>query len=220
MSKSNIDIIKLPKTENMEYSVDYETPKSKRKFIERCKRTIRKSKEYKDYIRFLKDNLDMDRCAFFNQVHKNKGMRVSIEIHHEPFVLEDIVQIIIEKHLHEGITLNELEIADDVMKLHYENKVGLIPLSKTLHELYHNTTGENRLFIPIYMCYGNYAEFIKEYWDYMDDQLKLKIEKKIEESKNVKPEDYEKLLEAKFQYIEMDGVDLPKKMEIEEEMIA
>ena len=220
MAKNNIDIIKLPKTENMEYSVDIETPKAKRKFIERCKRTIRKSKEYKDYIRFLKDNLDMDRCAFFNHVNKTKESKISIEIHHEPFVLEDIVHIVMEKHLHEGIKLNEFDIADDVMKLHYENKVGLIPLSKTLHELYHNNTGENTFFIPIYMCYGNYVEFIKDYWDYMDDSLKSKIEKKIEMSKSIRPEDYEKLLETKFQYIEVDGVDLPRKIETEAEMIA
>ena len=53
-----ISTLKLEKPKIVEYEARYETDKDKRKFIERTKRIVRSSKEYKDYIRYLKENMD------------------------------------------------------------------------------------------------------------------------------------------------------------------
>ena len=117
--------------EDMEYTVTLNNAKDKVKFIKRCERTIRSSMEYRDYISYLKEYVDMNHCAFFNNVENGNGNRVRIEIHHEPFTLYDITNVVLNRFLKDGIPLNELYIADEVMKLHYENMVGLIPLSKS-----------------------------------------------------------------------------------------
>ena len=52
-----ISTLKLEKPRTVEYEAKYETDKDKRKFVERTKRIIRSSKEYKDYIKYLKYSL-------------------------------------------------------------------------------------------------------------------------------------------------------------------
>ena len=72
MGKSNfIKKLKKAKPERLEYYVNLDDNKRKRKFIERVKRLIRGSMEYRDYIQFLRENVDMDSCAFFNFVTSN-----------------------------------------------------------------------------------------------------------------------------------------------------
>ena len=104
------------------------------------------AEEYRDYIAYLKEYVDMTHCAFFNNVENSQGSRVRIEIHHEPLTLYDIVKTVVNKHIDEGIPLNDFFIADEVMLLHYTNKVGLVPLSKSVHQIIHNS---NELIIPL-----------------------------------------------------------------------
>ena len=133
--------------------------KDKIKFIKMVETICRSSIEYKQYIQYLKDEVDMTQCSFFQNINKKNGAKVSIEIHHEPFTLFDIVQIVTEKHIKEDIQINPLNVAEEVMKLHYRNLVGLIPLSVTVHELVH----DGKIFIPLQYLYGDYTKFIHEY---------------------------------------------------------
>ena len=105
--------------EDMEYTVLLNTERDKEKFIRRVEKVVRSSMEYRDYIAFLKEYVDMSHCAFFTGVENGNGSRVRIEIHHEPLTLFDIVKVVVDKHIKEGIPLNDLFIADEVMKIHY-----------------------------------------------------------------------------------------------------
>lgn len=219
MGKSKlIDVLKIEAPHTMEYEVAYDTEKDKRKFIERVKRVIRSSKEYKDYIRFLKENMDMNKCAFFPKIKHTKENKVQIEIHHEPFTLDDIVRIVISKQQEEGKPLNDLDIADEVMELHYKNMVGLVPLSTTIHQVVHSDT--NKLFIPLNLCYGDYKRFYEEYQDFIkDDDILSKLEKKIKQTKELTEDSFNALI-VQFQYLDVDGIELPERIEIEQQQIA
>lgn len=218
MGKSSIiKTLKLEAPKVMEYEPIYETEKDKRKFIEQVKRSIRSSKEYKDYIRFLKDNMDMDKCAFFSNIKHTRENKIGIEIHHEPFTLDDIVRIVITKQLEEGKPLNDLDIADEVMELHYNDEVGLVPLSKTIHDVIHADT--NKLFVPLTLCYGNYKKFVEDYQDYIEDDILTRLEKKIELTKNIKDDSFS-ALDIKFEYLDVDGIDLVLPMDIASEKVA
>lgn len=217
MTSSLIKTLKLEMPQQMEYEVSFDTEKDKRKFIERVKRIIRSSKEYKDYIRFLKENMDMNRCAFFSNIKHTKDNKIQIEIHHDPFTLDDLVRIVIEKQMDEGKPLNDFDIADEVMELHYNDMVGLVPLSKTIHEVIHSDGG--KIVLPLNLCYGNYKSFVDQYQDYMEDDILTRLEKKIEATKNITPEQFDALM-VKFEYIEVDGFELPERVEIDSEMIA
>lgn len=214
---SLIDVLKMEAPRTMEYDVTYDTEKDKRKFIERTKRVIRTSQEYKDYMRFLRENMDMDKCAFFSGIKHTRENKVQVEIHHEPFTLDDIVRTVIAKQMDEGKSLNDLDIADEVMELHYNDMVGLVPLSKTIHEVIHSDT--DKLFIPISLCYGNYKKFIEEYQDYMEDDILARLEKKIELTRGIRDDSFN-ALEVQFQYLDVDGVELPEKIQVSQENAA
>lgn len=225
MGKSNfIKKLKKAKPERLEYYVNLDDNKRKRKFIERVKRLIRGSMEYRDYIQFLRENVDMDSCAFFNFVTSNAeknpdNRKVKIEIHHEPFTLDDIVATVVEKYIQEGIPIDSMDIAEEVMELHYNNKVGLIPLSKTIHQIVHNT---GKVPIPIYMCYGAYADFVKEYEEYLENLgLMDKLERKIKATKEITKESFDAITKQ-FEYLEVDGRedDIQKIPYEEEQAIA
>ena len=212
-----ISTLRLEKPKIVEYEAKYDTDKDKRKFIERTKRIVRSSKEYKDYIRYLKENMDMDRCVFFKKVKHTSDNAIKIEVHHEPFTLDDIVRTVINKQLAEGRKLNDLDVANEVMELHYNDMVGLVPLSETIHELVHSDT--NKVFVPLNMVYGNFNKFFELYQDYMEDDILTRLEFKIDQTKNM-TEDAFDALAVEYEYLEVDGVDLPEKVEMTTEGVA
>lgn len=206
-----VKIVNLDTPENMEYHVNIETGKDRQKFIDQIKKIVRGSKEYRDYIQFLKDHMDLNKCAFFQNINGEKTSRgkVSIELHHEPFTLQDYVDVVIEKYLDNGTELNSLLIADEVIGLHYENKVGLIPLSKTMHEVVHNS---NKILIPLNMVYGEYSKFLDEYDSYIPEELYDKLQRKLDMTKNLTPESFD-AIRKEFTYIDVKGFDDVTKME-------
>ena len=183
----------------------YNTPKDREKFIKTCEIVIRKSNEYKDYIKFLKENLNMNECAILSNIKSGNGKRYRIEIHHEPFTLFDIVETVINRRLENGESIGALKVADEVMDLHYSGMVGLIPLTTTMHELVHN----GRIFIPLQFIYHKYDEFFKEYEPYMNSALVEKLEAKVNLSlhtDNIVSDS----LDVEFVYLNVDGFKFPQ----------
>lgn len=203
--------IETPRT--FEYHPSINNPKEKEKFIKRVEKSIRTSIEYRDYMNFLKDHVDMDKCVFFSKISNKDNKKFKIEIHHEPFTLYDYVSIVLEKTISEGEEINELLIADEVLELHYLNMVGLVPLSKTMHKLVHNST---KVFVPLNACYGQYSQFLEKYEQYIPEEIYDKLEQKINLSKNLTKESFEDIL-REFTYIEVNGFDEPEKINISKE---
>lgn len=208
-----IEVVVMDEPQEMEYTCNYKNSRDKDKLIKRIERYIRSSMEYRDYVAFLRENIGMDACAFFSNISKSNGKHVRIEVHHEPLRLYDLVAIVLEKYEQQAIPLNDLMISEEVMKIHYKNQVGLIPLSKTIHQVIHNS---DKLVIPAYMIYGDYNQFVKEYGDYMDEYQIGKIEKMIEVTKDLKRESF-KCLEQKYEYIQVDGFTIPARLDDEKE---
>jgi hypothetical protein len=158
----------------------------------------------------------MDNCVFLANISQDKSRgrkRISIELHHEPFTLMDIVWTVVNKYEQEGLPYNDLLISDEVLEMHYANMVGLVPLSKTMHQMVHNS---DKVKIPLYVVYGQYSEFIEKYGDYMEPELMDKLERKIEFTKNVTKEDFD-AIQKQFTYLEIDGVDDIEKLDVEDD---
>lgn len=199
---------------NLDFSIEekperpiyvFHNTKDRVKFIKTCEIMIRKSMEYKDYVKFLKGHLDMNHCEVLKNISNENGKHYTIEIHHEPFYLFDIVDTVIYKRqvLDESIT--PFAIADEVMGLHYDEKVGLIPLSKTMHELVHS----DKIFIPLQLIYQQYDKFYEEYEMYMQQNLKDAIEMKVNMSmKSSKVQS--DILDPEFTYVNIDGYKFPE----------
>ena len=216
-TKSNIEIVEVKDIPDDGYHVSISTDKEKERFIKRIERIVRKSGEYRDYIQFLRQNLDMDSCAFFNNVTKKTNSKIRIEVHHEPLTLYDIVKILTEKHLQTGEEIDDLLIAEEVTRIHYTNQVGLIPLSKTLHEVVHNS---NKLTIPMYMISGNFMSFLREneeYWQ-EDKAIVKKLELLFTRTKEINESSFD-VLKEKFVYLKVDGFELPVKIGDKDDVI-
>lgn len=210
--------VKLTKPNSMEYYVSISNDKDRKKYVDRIEKIVRTSLEYRDYIQFLKEHVGLDSCIFFQNVTNgptNKKGRISIEIHHEPLTLYDIVNAVVTKYQDEGMPLNDLLIADEVMELHYANKVGLVPLSKTAHQVIHNST---KLMVPLNMVYGEYSKFLEEYEPYIDESVFQKLEKKMDMTKSLTVESFE-AIKKEFTYLEVDGFDDVEKMELKEQKL-
>lgn len=178
--------------------------KQREKLIKTIERMVRSSMEYKDYIAFLKEKMDMTQCAYFHNVG-GKQKRGFIEIHHEPFNLYTLTDIVITKQEQEKGYISELEVAEEVMYLHYTNRVGLIPLSVTVHELVH----AGKIIIPLDCVYGNFVKFTRDYFEYISDGTKELIKEKIELTKKLDPGSPE-VLDVNYVYLDVDGFRLPE----------
>lgn len=205
---SLIELVKIkfndiPKLSNNEIIT---SEKEKIKLIKNIERVIRSSIEYKDYVKYLREYMDMTSCAFLPNVSNKESRRISIEIHHEPFTLYDLVQIVMDKHLMEGREMNISTISEEVMELHYSGMVGLIPLSITVHELVHN----GKIFIPLQSIYGRkFIKFLELYNDYISKDLQDMLKIKFNLSKDLNSNDLS-IIEKKFVYIEVEGMKLPQ----------
>ena len=165
-STNKNNIIKLDNIPEFDYLIwDLDNEKSFKKYIQTIEREIRQSYEYKEFIQYIKDNYDMHRCSFL-KVSDNDEIDTSLNIHHSPFTLYDLVNIVYRKRVFYGESLEVQMVAKEVMMLHYRLLVGLIPLSKTVHQLVH----EGKLFIPVNNVLGNWREFVRIYNQFISEE--------------------------------------------------
>lgn len=205
----NISIKSLP-----EYSIqdwDLTEPKQLVKFFYSIERIVRQSYSYKKLINFLRDHVDMNSCSFYKNINNLDTFSIHIHIHHEPFTLFDIVNIVYSKRLalHEPLTENQ--IAKEVMWNHYRMAVGLIPLSETVHELVHN----GFLFIPTNRVFGYYKKFYEDYEPYITDNLKRILYNNEQASLEYDFNKDTKVLSMNMIYIDPSGVyEFPNREDI------
>ena len=114
----------------------------------------------------------MNQSFFFKGIKHTEDKKFSLEIHHAPFTLEDIVATVILKRLSNGESTNHMDVCREIMHLHYAGAVGLIPLDRTSHALIHSPDAPE-LFAPIqHIPFGECHRFYKEYKKYIPDNVK------------------------------------------------
>ena len=181
---------------------DLTNPKDFKKYTDSIERIVRMSFEYRQFVKFLRENVDMNKCSFFENVSNIETFKVKIHIHHEPITLYDIVLAVYNKRcaMHEPLTENM--VAKEVMYNHYMLRVGLIPLSETVHELVHN----QYLFVPTTAVFGKYWEFVDVYHDFIEPET-LDTLKKIEEvSKTYSIDQAKEILNTHLIHVDTDEV--------------
>ena len=207
--KKSIYIKFVPEFNISDY--DLSNPKELSKYFKSIERICRNSRTYKKLINFLRENVDMNKCSYFKNVDNIDTYSLKIHIHHTPLTLYDIVTTVYNKRLLNHESLSEMMVAKEVMWLHYNLFVGLIPLSETVHGSVHN----GQAFIPTTKVYGMYKTFVKLYGPYMDKEL-LKVLSNMEEMS----EDYDtitKLLEVSPVFIDYEegiGFEFPNPQEL------
>lgn len=123
-------------------------------FIKNCERSIRHSMEYREWVSYLKESVGISECQISNETYDD----CSIDIHHHPFTLFQLVEIAISDFLSKGETFSTFDISKEIMLWHFRDIVGYIPLVRTLHEKYHN----GKLQIPTSMVNGDWKKILEE----------------------------------------------------------
>lgn len=153
------------------YFNDILDDKTVKKFIKNTEKTIRSSKEYNGYIGLLKSNYDI--LNYDNILSNISSNDASIEFHHYPFTLYEIVDIVLSYHMIKKEKVTTFSLAKEIMELHFQHKIGLVPLSTTTHELGH----DNSIFISKKQIFGKYEEFAEKYSIALSNENKNKLNK-------------------------------------------
>lgn len=185
------------------------TDKEKAAFIKSVEKMVRGSYEYKEYISYLVNSQEMNVCSAFEGVSKDLARNIKLEIHHEPFTLYDITYILYLRFLSLGREIDVYELAEAVLAIHFRGMVGLLPLSKTVHELVH----VGKVFLPLQFLDEGFMKFYHEFkTEVKMTNLEPILEKKIEISKtfNFKSNS---VLQKKYIYIKNEKYNnIPEKM--------
>lgn len=187
------------------------TDKDKTKYIKYIEKMVRGSYEYKEYIKYLTDICEMNFCSVFENLSKELIKKLKLEIHHEPFTLFDVVNVVLRRFMNEEREINEYDISSEVLQLHFRGMVGLIPLSYTVHQLVH----VGKVFIPLQFLDEGFMNFYNEYKREVNEcDLEAVLLKKLELSKtfNFKSNS---ILHKKYIYITNEGYDsIPDELRI------
>lgn len=206
--KDKISILKLDNIPEFDIE-DYNLlePKEFKAYITTIEKIVRGSMEYRAMIKYLRENMDMNKCSFYKNVNNVDTFKIKIHIHHHPFTLHDIVYTVYNKRVFYRESLDDEMVAKEVMFLHYSLLVGLIPLAETVHELVHN----NYLFIPVDKAMGKFEEFKNMYEDFMTPEMVDLWERNLKATQTYN-EDLSNnfILDKKYIYVDMTGeYDIP-----------
>lgn len=141
---------------------NFETESECKKFLKNCERLVRMSAEYKLWRNYIVDVLQIQTCMI-TQEHRDE---VSIEIHHHMPGLFILIAALVNKKIEDEIEFCTFDIAQEAIELHFMNKIGYLPLIKSIHEKFHN----GFLQIPINLVKGDYQYFITEYSKYLEEE--------------------------------------------------
>ena len=205
------ETIILPKQEYDRPVLLIATDKDKAKYIKYIEKLVRSSYEYKEYIKYLTEICEMNFCSVFESISKENIKKLKIEIHHEPFTLYDIVNIVLRRFINKNRDINEYDIADEILQLHFRGMVGLIPVSYTVHQLIH----VGKIFIPLQYLDEGFMKFYEFYKrEISESELEALLLKKLSLSKtfNFKSNS---VLHKKYIYINNEGYDnIPEELHL------
>jgi len=152
------------------YMSHIQTEKAFTTIVKAVEKLVRSSRSYSSFVGRLKSDLNLTNCTFLENVDDTLA---TIEMHHYPLTLYEITEIIIIKNLIEKNFFSTFTLANDVMNVHKLFQVGIVPLSKTIHELAHS----GKVFIPFDVIIGDWKKFLELYDVAITDSHKLKLEK-------------------------------------------
>lgn len=148
------------------------------RFVKATERVIRSDRSYLNYVKKIKeteDNLAKD--VVLNNL---KSTDASIEMHHHPFTLYDIVSIVALHNFNNDNEFTSFSLAKEVIGLHYANMVGLAPMSVTTHQLAHLGTEpkSKRRYVSLTkkQIFGRYDEFANVYKDGLTLDTRQKLQ--------------------------------------------
>lgn len=156
-------------------------PDRYKSFLKNAERRFRASREYKLYKSYLMD-LGFNHCQIMGNIESDDN--VDIELHHNILNLFDICILISEHMLNTVGYISTFDLIQLLIMEHFNNRVGVVFLSTTAHELY---TNDPNAYIPPSMTFGKWWELIEKYKYGITYEIANKLVKYINKYQNEIP---------------------------------
>jgi uncharacterized protein YlaN (UPF0358 family) len=212
-NESNIEVVhfdtEIPEYDKEEYNLFND--KEFKTYMTDLERLVRGSLEYKRLVKFCRENMNMNKCSFYENVNNIDTFKIKIELHHTPFGLYDICKIVFNKRIfyHESLAVED--VAEEVVLLHYCGMIGLIPVSETVHELIHNFY----IIVPANKVMGRFCDFYEMYKPFMDPEHIDVYNRIMDYSRIYNEEENMNILKRNYIHIDYSGnYKLPKLEEV------
>lgn len=205
------EVIKITDIPEPEFSMQYTDINVK--LLKYICLLCRSTFEYKEFIQILKNYLNVDRCAYYEGYSMKNGF--TIEVHHSPLTLFDYCETVANKQFKEKNYIETFKVAEEVIKLHFEFKVGLVPLNGTAHELVHS----DMLKVHPHLVIGNWKLFMDEYNEHLSEDVRIKLMEAIEYEKEQDPTKFPKILERSEVKLDIKGLPSIIKMDVDKLLI-
>ena len=151
---------------NSEFSIQFEQTKESlleidtyKNFISNAVAQFRHSRFYKQYKSYLID-LGLNRCQYFPNITVDLLGANGIEMHHNFLTIYDIALMICEHVLNTEGHITTFKLIHLLKEEHSENRIPIVMLSKTVHQMYHNN---EEFVIPASQCFGFWMELLYKY---------------------------------------------------------
>lgn len=182
MASEPFNIKKTPENKNIveihyldgdipEYDILDYTQDDDEALIKDIEKMCRNSFEYQEWVKYLREYMDMNKCAFFKNISNVDTFSIKIHLHHSPITLMEIAVIVLSKRRFYRECLDIEAIAKEIMYIHYCLLIGILPVCETVHELIHNQF----IFVPNSSVLGNYKQFLDLYGPWIPPQVADKL---------------------------------------------
>lgn len=142
--------------------------------VPEIEKMFRKSHEYRLFLKYMKEELKLRSCNFFCNIDFVDN-DLTQEMHHL-ITLYDVCVIAgryLLDQIDEGQYITTFDVAKEVFKMHYEDLLPVVMLSKTIHEMVHADLYEVKPDTPM-LWLGDYNKFYNKYGKYfLDDHFDL-----------------------------------------------
>ena len=127
-----------------------------KRFLENAISRFRTSRTYKNYKGYLM-GLGMNKCQILGNIDENMA---DLEMHHNFLTIFDIALMITEHTIKTKGYISTFDLVMLLKQEHKENRIPLVMLTKTVHQLYH---ANEDFVIPAQYCFGYWQELLVKY---------------------------------------------------------
>jgi hypothetical protein len=152
-----------------------------RSFLKNAENRFRATKEYKAYKAYLIESLGINRCQIFGNITTEDA---NIELHHNVLGLFDICLLIASHTVNTVGVISTFDLVQMLIQEHYNNRVGIVFLSKTAHQMF---TNDPEGYIPPEMTFGRWWELLSIYRYGITFEIASKVIKYLKKAQDKLP---------------------------------
>lgn len=162
-SPSSVYEISLMQTKESLTDID-----SYSRFINNAINQFRHSRFYKAYKANLM-SMGLDHCSYLHNINSEMA---EIEMNHVILTIFDIALLIAEHYLNTYGYITTFHIVGGLREEHKQNRVPIVMMSKTVHQLYH---ADDLFYVHPNQIFGKWTELIKNYYNGITPEICSKL---------------------------------------------